>query len=362
MEVTGPGTEPGAGDPPQEVVVRDETVVLDGVAGVLDIQVGTDQVIVITDGTPLPVEAGSVIVGRRGGGYLRRVEEVIEQGDRVVLRTARADLSDAILHGAYHARAAIADRAATTWDIGGRVIYSGDVWSNEAGDFVALEVFIADGAYVTVDPTFDFDIELFNGNWIDAGFSADLALDYEADFVVDVAGAYEQGIEATVLTRSIDFDFDLGPVPVTGMATVEIIAGFQGDLEGTGMGTLHTEASVGASMAAGYNDDGWYFDTDGYADGDIDFTNGFDQAVYAKAWIRARLTVQLYDAAGAQLEVYPWLELNTCDPLGVDVDAGLEGTQRYYFEALGWFDYDSGVRPFSFGPWDLYSDQCENGF
>lgn len=346
----------------QGVTVKEATVVLDGTPGVLDIQVGTDQIIVQTDGTALPIDVGSVVVGRLGGGYLRLVTEVVQQGDRVVLRTSRADLSDAILHGNYHVTAAIAERAAHTWDIGNRVIYSGDLWSDAAGNFVAADVFIADGAQITVDPEFDFDIELFNGNWIDAGFTADLEVDYTADFVVDVAGAYGNKIEGTILTRDIAFDFDLGPIPVTGVATIDIVAGIEGDFEGTGNGTLHTEALVLASVAAGYNDDGWYFDKAGDIDGDIGFTTGFEQTAYARAWVRAEMSVQLYDAAGAEISVHPWLEVNTCDPLGVDVDGGIDGTQRYYFEALGWFDFDSGTRDFEFGPWNIFEYQCENGF
>lgn len=350
-EVTGEG-----------LTVRDETVVLDGRQGVVGIDVGTDQILVDTDGTDLGIEAGAVVVGRFDGGYLRRVVEVVEQGDRVVLRTERADLSDAILHGDYHVSAAVAERAATTWDLGGRVLYSGDLWSNQENDFVGVDVFIADGAQLTVNPEFDFDIELFNGNWIDAGFQADVDLDYNADFVVDVAGAYGDAIEASILTRDIDFDFDLGPVPVTGRATIEIIAGVQGDFEGTGQGTIHTEAFAIASVGAGYNDDGWYFDKDAAIDGDIGFRNGFEQTGYARAWLRARMTIDLYDAAGAQVELNPWLEVNTCDPLGVDVDGGVDGNHRYYFEALGWFDFDSGVRDLDFGPWDIYSLECDGGF
>jgi hypothetical protein len=355
--------------PEQAVEVQQRTVLLDETPGLVELQVGTDQIVVNTDGTAaLEVDVGSVVVGKLGGGYLRYVTDVIEQGDRIVLLTDRADLSDAILHGNYLASAEILERAATTWDLGNRVIYSGDVWSSEAGDFVTVEAFIADGAQVTLDPNFDFDIELFNGNWIDAGFTADVMLDYDADFVVNVLGAYDGTFEGQVLSRDIPFVFELGPVPVIGVATVDITAGVQGDFEAAGTSTLHTEADVTANLAAGYDDDGWYFDRDGSMTGDISFDNDIHHSVSTRAWLRAELTVELYGAAGAELTIDPWLELNSCpsdvpDAIpGVDVDAGLQGTHRYYFEALGWFDFDSGVREFDFGPWDVYSLQCEDGF
>lgn len=346
--------------PSQEVTVQERTVLLDDTAGLDTLEVGTDQIVVVTDGTPLLVDVGNVVVGKRGGGYLRYVTDVIEQGNRTVLLTERADLSDAILHGDYHASAEIIDRAATTWDLGGRVLYSGDVWSTEEGDFVTVEAFIADGASATLDPNFDFDIELFNGNWIDAGFVADVELDYDADFVVNVLGAYDGTMEGTILNRDIPFAFELGPVPVVGVATVEIIAGIEGDFEGSGSTTLHTDANIEADLSAGYDDDGWYFEKAGSVDGDVGFTNStYDQNGNARVWLRAVITVELYGAAGAELHLDPWLEVNTCQPLGVDVNAGLEGSQRYYFDALGWFEFDSGAREFDFGPWDVYNtDEC----
>lgn len=349
--------------PGEGVIVASATVLLDEAPGVLDLQVGTDQIILDTDGTALEVEVGSVVVGKRDGGYLRRVSEVVEQGDRIVLRTVGADLSDAILHGIYHAEAEILDRAATTWDIGGRVLHDGPVWSSAEGDYVDVNVFIAEGAQVTIDPDFDFDIELFNGNWIDAGFAGFVELDYSADFVANVDGAYDNALEGQLISRTIPFAFELGPVPVVGTVTVDIIAGLEGDFDVQGTSTLHTEANAWAMLDAGYNDDGWYFDHGGDINGDLHFTDtSVQQSVATRAWMRAELTVELYSAAGAEITVNPWLEANTCDPLGLDVDGGVDGTHRYYFEALGWLDFDSGVHDFEFGPYDIYSYDCENGF
>jgi hypothetical protein len=116
-------------------------------------------------------------------------------------------------------------------------------------------------------------------------------------------------------------------------------------------------------LAAGYDDEGWYFDKAGEISGDIGFINTeFEHSISTRAWLRAELTVELYGAAGAEISVNPWLEANSCQPAGIDVDGGIDGSQRYYFEALGWFDFDSGVREFEFGPWDIYTNQCEDGF
>lgn len=345
-----------------QVELYERTVLLDEAEGLLDLEVGTDQIVLLTDGTPIEVAVGSVVVGQLDGGYLRRVVEVVPQGDRLVLLTEGADLSDAIVDGEYRATAEILDRAAHSWDLGGRVIYSGQLWSNTEGDYVQVDLHIAEGASVTLDPEFDFDLEVFNGNWIDAGFAADIDLGYNADFVASVSGAYDHRIEGTVLTRDIPFAFYMGPVPVIGTATVELIAGIEGDFDGAASTRLHTEAQVNARMDAAYDGD-WSFDHASSIDGDLSFED--TDATYSlqtRAWVRAQLTVELYGAAGAELGVEPYLELNTCMPAGFDLDGGVDGTHRYYFEAFGWRAFDSGLNTVGFGRWDLYAYQCENGY
>ncbi|MCA9569182.1 MAG: hypothetical protein KC656_15140 [Myxococcales bacterium] len=345
-----------------EVVIYDSTVLLDEKAGLLDLQVGTDELVLLTDGTPMGITVGNVVVGQIGGGYLRRVTEVVEQGDRIVLRTESADLSDAIEDGDYRATAEILDRAAHTWDLGGRVIYDGDLYNSGTGEEVHVNLHIAEGANVTLDPTFDFDLQLFQGSWIDAGFQADIDLDYQADFVATVSGAFDERIEGTVLTRTIPFAFYMGPVPVVGSAEVELIAGIEADFEGAVTTSLHTEAQIDATMDAGYDGD-WSFDHTSSIDGDLSW--GDTSATYSlqtRAWVRAQLTVELYGAAGAELGVEPYLELNTCANDGFDIDGGVKGTHRYYFEALGWRAFDSGVNTVDFGRWDVYAYQCEDGY
>ncbi len=341
-----------------EVVLSDATVLLDEQPGLLDLQVGTDQIVLLTDGTPVQVEAGDVVVGQLDGGYLRHVTEVLVQGDRVVLRTAHADLADAIREGRYHVTAEILDRAATTWDIGGLVIYSDQVWSSASGDYVQVNLHIAEGAQVTLDPQFDFDLEILEETWIDAGFEADIALSYNADIVANVSGAFQGSIEGSVLSRSIPFAFYMGSVPVVGTAHVELLAGIEAGFEGEGTATLQTSGSASVTMGASYTDS-WDFQYDSSVDGDLAWAEEHTYEGQTRVWLRARLTVELYSSAGAELEFVPSIELATCPAGGFELDARLDGSQRYYFEAFGWNAFDSGTQPFTFGPWDIYAYQCE---
>lgn len=343
-----------------DVVLQPDTVLLDEEPGIQDLQVGTEEIVLVTDGTAHNLRAGNVVVGRRGGGYLRRITEVVEQGDRVVLRTESAVLSDAVRDAKVNAVVRLDEqRAATTWDLGGRVLVDQTLWSNAAGDYVDVSVFIADGGHVTVDPTFDFDLELFNGNWIDAGFESQVTLQYEADFVANVSGSYSDAIEGTVLSRSIPFAFELGPVPVVGTAHVDIIAGLDGSFDGSGTTTLHTEADAWVSAGAGYDGD-WWGHADGDFTGDLGFTDtSFEQNMHTRAYLKAVISVELYGSAGAELDVQPWLEANSCGTHGVEVDGGLQGSHSYRFEALGWDLFSWGPYGFDAGTWDLWELECE---
>lgn len=345
-----------ADDAYADVVLQPDTILLDTHTGVTDITVGTDQITLTTLGWMAPLAVGSVVVGQRDGGYLRRVTEVLGQGDRVVLRTEPATLGEAVLNGEAHAAVRLNDelRSGQTWDLGGRVLVDETLWSDRQGDYVDVTVFIADGANITLDPTFDFDLELFNGSWVDAGFSSEVTLDYEADFVASASGAYADTLEATVFTREIPFAFNMGPVPVVGTATIEILAGLEANFAGEASVTLHTEARAWTSLGARYDGD-WWSQADGGISGDMSFVSpSLDGTVRTRVWLRARFEVELYGSAGADLELAPWLEAEAvCGLDGVAVDGGLTGSHGYHFDALGWDLFSWGPYPFDAGTWDL---------
>ncbi|MCB9677256.1 MAG: hypothetical protein H6737_19210 [Alphaproteobacteria bacterium] len=361
---SGPFTAPDGTDANNDdqdaVVLQPETVLLDDLAGVQALDVETDQLVLHTDGSALPVEVGSVVVGRMGGGYLREVLDVVDQGDRIVLRTRQADLSQAVVNGKAKAQILIAEelRSATTWDLGGRVLVDETLWSDAEGDYVEVTAFIADGSHVTIDPVFDFDLELFNGSWVDAEFSSTVTLDYEADVIATVSGRFDQEVSATVISRSVPFAFELGPVPVVGTAHIDLVAGVGGTFAGAGSTTLHTEAHAWGSLGAGYDGD-WHGSYDGDVTGDLAFQDSsWDQDLHARVFLRAEMGVELYGAAGADLVLEPWVEANSCGTVGIEVDGGLKGSHGYHFEAFGWNLFEWGPYPFDVGTWDLY-EQCD---
>jgi hypothetical protein len=356
-------------NPRDAVVLQPETVLLDELAQMRSLEVGTDQLVLDLESgqnadavlESAGLRVGSVVVGRRGGGYLREVTEVIPQGGRLVLRTRGADLSQAVENGEVQAQILLADelRSETTWDLGGRVLVDETLWSSAEGDYVTVSAFVAEGSHVTIDPVFDFDLELFNGSWVDASFSSTVTLDYEADVVTTVSGAFDDEISGRVFTREIPFAFELGPVPVVGTATIDIIAGVEGSFIGEGTTTLHSEAYAFADLGAGYDGD-WYGSADGDVSGDIGFTDtAWSQDLHARAFLRAEMEVELYSSAGAEVAIEPWVEANSCGTVGIDIDGGVKGSHGYHFEALGWSLFEWGPYPFETDTYDLAELECE---
>ncbi len=369
---SGPFTS-GEGDvvrnPRDTVVLQPETVLLDEAANMRSLEVETDQLVLdLEDGRTADeftadagLQVGSVVVGRLDGGYLREVVEVIPQGSRLVLRTIGADLSQAVVDGKVHAQILLQDelRSETTWDLGGRVLVDETLWSSTQGDYVEVSAFVAEGSHVTLDPVFDFDLELFNGSWVDAEFSSTVTMDYEADVVTTVSGAFDEEISGRVFTREIPFAFELGPVPVVGTATIDIVAGVEGTFIGEGTTTLHSEAYAVGELGAGYDGD-WHGHADGDLSGDIGFTDSaWSQDVHARAFLRAEMEVELYSSAGAEVVIEPWVEANSCGTVGLDIDGGVKGSHGYHFEALGWSLFEWGPYPFETDVYDLAELECE---
>ena len=370
---TGPFT---AGDselvrnPRDTVELQPETVLLDTQASMRTLAVETDQLVIELEAgrtadafvSESGLRVGSVVVGQRGGGYLRKVTEVIPQGSRLVLRTVGADLSQAVVNGKVHAQVLLADelRSETSWDLGGRVLVDETLWSTAEGDYVTVSAFVAEGSHVTIDPVFDFDLELFNGSWVDAEFSSTVTLDYEADVVTTVSGAFDEEISGRVFTRQIPFAFELGPVPVVGTATIDIVAGVEGTFIGEGTTTLHSEATAYGELGAGYDGE-WFGHADADLDGDLGFTDtAWSQDVHARAFLRAEMEVELYSSAGAEVVIEPWVEANSCGTVGLDIDGGVTGSHGYHFEALGWSLFEWGPYPFESDVYDLADLECDS--
>lgn len=348
----------------EDVVMTDDALLLDDLPGVEAIQVEDDRLILtVTTDTPV-VEPGSVAVGRRGGGYLRRVESVELDADTMVLHTSTAKLTDVVERGRVDALLQLdPNRSERIFDLGGRVLLDHQVWSDLQGDYVNVRVETSEDSQASWNPEIDYDIDI-DFTSIDASFDSTFQFDYRTDFVATIDGAYATDESVHILTETFPFQFMMGEVPVWGEATVALYADLELLAEVDVEATLHTEAHATVHANAAFYD-AWgpnnrRWET-GIGGGIEPGENGFvwtsaeaDGFAWAKVGVRAEVGLELYGAAGAVVTLEPEIEAETCDdPTAFAVDAGITGTHRYYFEALGWSLYDSEPMPFGFGPWTI---------
>lgn len=344
----------------REVVLRPEAVLLDTLPGVEDLEVTPDRVLVTGAPGALALTAGDVVVGRRGGGYLRRVEAVETTARGLVLHTGPASLGDVILEASAVQHVALdTRRSAYRWDLGGTVLVDERLGDPSAGAHVS--VVIAPGAYAQVEPTFDLTLDWFDDT-TNVGFDTTVRLDAVADFVATADGAVDLSHETALGEQTVPFEFWIGPVPVVGEATIALAGRVAVEADGTLQETLHTEAHASASFSAGYADD-WWSD----ADADASFvcvpsaptaTGGFR----ARATLVAHVSTTLYGTATPYAEVSPWVEASSCDPdltagVQVRVGSGIDGVYGGSADVFGWELASFGPEPFAFGPWTL-ADAC----
>lgn len=338
------------------VRVHPDTVVLDGVTGIAEVEAGADYVHLVTDGTDLGLAVGKIVVGSGSGGYLRRVVGVTPTRDGLWLDTVPATLAEAILEASVETTVVFGRRDATRWDLGGKVLLDQTVSAN--GATARATIVTAPGAYVSVEPAFDLSIDLWNET-ADVGFDTTIALDYEADFVATVDGAFALDHEQLLLTHSVPFSFWIGPVPVVGEADIEILGRAEVEASGAVSETLHTAASVDGHFAAGYRGE-WWADWD--LDPEVDASFGTPEAsgdYRARATLVARVSTTLYGSNTPWFEVAPWVEAASCDGgAGVAVDAGVDGAYGYKAEVFGWELGEYGPETFTAGPWDVWAWEC----
>lgn len=347
---------PGPAALGREVVLHPDAVLLDERPGLRDLAVEPDALVLTGDPDRLDLREGHLVVGRRDGGYLRRVDRVEDTAEGVVLYTSPASLGEVILQASTTQHVALdARRAAHRWDLGGTVLLDERVGDATAG--ARVSVVIAEGAYAQVEPTFDLTLDWFDDTTA-VGIETTVAVDAVADFVATVDGAVDLAHDQPLGAQTVPFEFWIGPVPVVGEATIELTGRVELEAAGSVSETLHTEAHASAALSAGYAG-GWWTDAD--ADASLVCEPGTPVATgtfRAKAALSARVSTTLYGTATPYAEVTPWAQAASCDAdLDLRVDAGVDGVWGGSADVFGWELASFGPEPFAFGPWSLV-DEC----
>ncbi|HWM87062.1 MAG TPA: hypothetical protein VNO33_14510, partial [Kofleriaceae bacterium] len=320
-----------------------------------DVEVAPDHLTFLwrTDPANVDIHVGSVVVGEKGGGYVRRVTSIATEGNRIAVTTEPASMADAMLEGELSMPlvqeggwtqcpegtvCAASDRI----DLSNLVLFDGEV------EGVPLLVRIPRGE-LQFSPGVNFDmsigfpgkIEHLSGS-VTGSFVADI--DVEAltggavvlDHEIDVSGP-------GVPLQSFPFTFvaptPLGPLPIVGTVNMDVFVGFRAGASAVTTVSTGVRATAEIDVGATYDDGEWTASAEPSIDvvGDpIEISSQVDTAI--EAYARPEVNVVFYGVAGPRFALEPLLRLtNTLappEPVQTTLEACLRGELGFSVQIL----------------------------
>jgi len=344
-----------AGCPSEDVVVVDEQpeICLDDLSG--------DQLTFNYEGDPsTPLEVGDIVAGTEGGGYLRRLMSVDQDGGVVVTDTEQVSLAEAVDVGVLEAEVEFTakDFAKAGYpllkDDETKVDLSGTVLYNQDG----LSVTITHG---TIDfaPTVELDASFSDHQlvFLKAVTVGTLEIDMDVEFKAtqSLDFAYEVDVFPPITKP---FLFYIGPVPVMGTASLSFPFGVVGVVTGTASIETGFDSTSTITLGGQYMDGAWQdlsafsgFDPNGHPPVlDLSASAGVDVFVKPKAGLN------LYGCSDLTGSIIPYVSADAYfipPPVTFVVGAGIDGVITYQ---LGIFDWNLVDESWYFpGPyWELY--------
>jgi len=310
---------------PGDLVLNSDLIIIDDDPCVAAVDVPEDRELLTFDFScdPLVHElaAGRIVVGTEGGGYLRRIVAIEEDGLTVRAWTVEASLNEVIEHGTMDETISF-NTGRTLIDFSNTSLYSGEHLGS------SVSVYLNRGSF-DINPALVMD-----GHWSYGSmenFNMDLGVDFSADLLATLSSSnrLSWGRDKTLWEMAWPFAFAVGPLPVAGNLTLELKAGFRIDAPGqmsTSVGAngdmqIHTRKS----WVSGF---GW-IDNDLF-EGDWDIVEpGLNISNRFKARVFARLdaNIKIYGVAGPRVATDLFVQtvaVADCAGLDYQVDAGVE--------------------------------------
>jgi hypothetical protein len=280
-----------------------------------------------TDASGIDVQVGSLLVGARGGGYVRRVSSVLADGNALEVTTEPASLADAVLAGDLELPLVPADAA---WvqcpegascaaidfiDLSDTVLFEGDV----AG--VPLSVKIPQGG-LHFTPAVDFDMSVgFPGKikrlsgTVTGTFTADLEVQAQAGGAVEFAREIDlSGPGASLYSYPFTFvaPTPLGPLPIVGTANMDVFVGFRA--RASAVATVSTGVSASAEIAVGatFENGEWTASAEPSVQAShqpIQLDGEANTSI--EAYARPEINVVFYGVAGPRVAIEPLVRLSS---------------------------------------------------
>lgn len=312
---------------PGSDIVTDETRLPESNSSLLSTEVAADRVTYTYASPPQAeeLEAGQVIVGQEGGGYLRKVRNVQVSGNTLVALTDDAVLTDAIANqhisatinpgsgsGSASSSGAGASRARIALlDLSGRVLVDTMVGG------VPVKITVVRGT-AQLEPSIDFELDIAKRRLEHLAVTMKGTLTVNVDVKVEVGGTatLQQEIDlsgpgANLYTYPFVFPLPtpIGPLPVAGTLEVDAFAGFVAKVTAGGSITTGFQGSSAFAVRASFDEGKWTVENQPSFDGMLHPPQL--QALLAselRAYVRPEVRARFYGVAGPRASVAPSLK------------------------------------------------------
>jgi len=275
------------------------------------------------------IEVGGIVVGTTEGGYLRRVEEILEQTETsLTVRTSQAAIADAVTNATLSETILLDNGAREEFDFSGWTLFDGDVGHSRVGVSVQEGLISLDSELILEAVFLDPGMEEFQAS-LDLDIAADLS------FRVTSSNGLHWSQSVTLWKVVYPFFAFAGPLPVVGHIELAISTGVWVQAPGG------FETTVGGDGSAELTAGGWYTQEMGWTSvNESNFEFNFDEPEFGiltdfmvRPYLHVQPSVMLYSVAGPTFiaEAYvTGLVTGTCSGLdwhllaGVQTSAGLK--------------------------------------
>ena len=301
-----------------------------------DAEVAPDRVTYLwrTDASDVDVGVGSLLVGAKGGGYVRRVTSVEADGNTLDLATEPASLADAVVAGDLAMPLVQAEsQDGGGIDLSNIVLFDGDVGG------VPVSVRIPSGS-LDFTPAVDFDMSIgFPGkiNHLSGTVSGTFAADFEIEAQAGAAVELDREIDLSgpdAPLYSYPFTFvaptPLGPLPIVGTVNLDVFVGFRA--QASAVASVKTGVSATAEIAVGasYDDGEWTASAEPSLEASFEpIQLDTEGSTSVEAYARPEVSVVFYGVAGPHVALEPLLRVSgeaaPPDPLHTRLEACLRG-------------------------------------
>jgi hypothetical protein len=304
------------------------------------VEVTPDQLIFDRAGNDLLAarRAGDIVVSAAGEGYLRSITKVTTDGDRVILDTVPADLSEAVLSGQVAESMTLnAEGKADTHTLTPIELALHDLKPVDTG---SLTLTVHEAA-LSMQPIIDLDLDM-DGRHLEE-FEAVLRTEIEASLDFEVrARAGTTLSQGYRLWKSPPMVFHqmIGPVPL--VETVTISVGVDLSVTARSDASVRVQGHLNSDLEGGVRFDDGRWQRVASASKELTGAIPVDGDIDVRAGLYARVDVKFYGLVGPYLKVEPYVQVTHEDLSGVSGDVGLFGE---FGGELNLFGYKVPVLP-----------------